>query len=611
MKLSRLSRAGLALSCALLWLLQPVAALAQTAAVVNPPVTVGECPTFTDIYGTMVSSGIGCGSNQLSIRDGVHGSMTLAPTILGASGSPAILNTTSGQPLYLAHTTRTGADVSDFMFSRAANYAGGTHGFVNGAIRVLDTVSSGATAFEWGLTSIMDNSSSAADASENVAIYAQAHKRNGGGTWALTAELQDHAANPTTPSVTLEFDLQTKGADANAARVIQDLWGKSDDGNATTITNAMRFNTDANTTFTNGLTFQGATISNAALALGAGQKACFDGLTCANYITQGSNQLHFWANGSDIAQVTALGVNAAALNSTTGGIGLPAGQKLCLDGNSTCNNYLTDTSNVVHIWANATDAEQISALGTTALALNATTGDVGVSAGRKFCLNGNGTCTYNVTLSGSNVQINTPSGTPAAFTALASNLLAVTATQLDSTGRVTVASGQKFCLDASTCANYLSQSAGTITIGASGGGAGTSTISGSAATFGNTSVLSLSSSGAVSGTTGTFSGAVSGTTITGSSTVQGATLTSTGNVVLSAGGKVCLNGSGCTLYVYDTGGQVQIVSGSTVLASFNPTNSVIGAASGGGFAVGFSTGVSCSGSPTASFASVGGIVTHC
>lgn len=377
----------------------PAGASAQSAALVQTPIATGHCLSYGSTTNHVVDSGFGCDSTGLTVQDGSHGIILLGASDLLHPSSAAILNSTPGQPTYLGKGVATSStDVADEFFERYANYTGGTSGFVNGAVRILDNVSAGATAFEWGLTSIMDNSSSQADASENVAIYAQAHKRNGGGTWALTAELQDHNADPNSPSVTFEHDLQVKGTDIHSARVIDDLWGKSDDGNPATVTYGYRLNTDTHTTITNGITTYGATIGNAAIALGTGQKLCFDGVTCSNYLTQSSSQLHLWAGGADGMQVGALGTNVTALNATAGQISLPATQKLCFDGTS---------------------------------------------------------CTYDLKLSGSNLQVNTPSGTAAQFTALTSNLLATTATTMDAATRVSVPTHNKFCLDGTTCAAYI------------------------------------------------------------------------------------------------------------------------------------------------------------
>lgn len=81
--------------------------------------------------------------------------------------------------------TGTATDVASQSLTRTANYTGGQPGYVNGAVRDTDTVGPAATAFEWTLTSILNNS---ANAGENVAIYAQGNGSGAGPTWAMVAE---------------------------------------------------------------------------------------------------------------------------------------------------------------------------------------------------------------------------------------------------------------------------------------------------------------------------------------------------------------------------------------------------------------------------------------
>lgn len=117
-------------------------------------------------------------------------------------------------------------DVYELKATRLANYTGGTFGFVNNAFRAETVVSAGATAFEWTALCTMDNYATQADASENVAFYAQAKKRSTGWTWASTLELIDYLANPTTGSIGVELDMSCNGADNNNARVGLDIWAR-------------------------------------------------------------------------------------------------------------------------------------------------------------------------------------------------------------------------------------------------------------------------------------------------------------------------------------------------------------------------------------------------
>lgn len=111
-------------------------------------------------------------------------------------------------------------DESDVGVVRVASYIGGTNGFVNAASRVESIVSAGAKAFEWAGVFVMDNSSTAADGAENVALYAQAKKRSTGKTWAATFEIQDITGNDPAEGdcIGLEIACAANGADTNFQR---------------------------------------------------------------------------------------------------------------------------------------------------------------------------------------------------------------------------------------------------------------------------------------------------------------------------------------------------------------------------------------------------------
>lgn len=118
-------------------------------------------------------------------------------------------------------------DFADLMVERKANYTGGTAGFVNSAFRAETTVSQGATAFEWGIVSVLENY--AVGTGENCAAYNVARKRADGSTWALVTELRDFTTNPATASVAQEFDMFANGSDTSHNRVLLDLViGKND-----------------------------------------------------------------------------------------------------------------------------------------------------------------------------------------------------------------------------------------------------------------------------------------------------------------------------------------------------------------------------------------------
>ena len=112
-------------------------------------------------------------------------------------------------------------DVGTLRVSRIAGYTGGTPGFVNSAIRADTAVSAGATAFEWAITGVMDNS---ALAGENVGGYFQGLRRSTGPTWGAVAEIIDYSSgDPATGAVALEVDVSANGTDATNNRLGIDI----------------------------------------------------------------------------------------------------------------------------------------------------------------------------------------------------------------------------------------------------------------------------------------------------------------------------------------------------------------------------------------------------
>lgn len=124
--------------------------------------------------------------------------------------------------LQVSQPSATATDVGTLKVSRIANYSGGTAGFVNSAIRADVSVGSGATAYEWAVTGVMDNS---ATAGENVGGYFQGKKNSTGPTWGAVAEVMETTAvnNPATGTVGLEVDVGCNGTDSAGVRVGVDL----------------------------------------------------------------------------------------------------------------------------------------------------------------------------------------------------------------------------------------------------------------------------------------------------------------------------------------------------------------------------------------------------
>jgi hypothetical protein len=266
----------------------------------------------------------------------------IAATLNGLSASyvaKAGGNTITDQQTFT--DTGTSADVATISVIRTASYAGGTPGFVNGAIKVQTDVSAGVTAYEWGIRSVMNNS---ATAGENVAIYGQASKTAGAGpTWAGVFEVKDTSgvANPASGCVALEIDVDGTGTDASLNRIGVDLVARTltgaqceafagvrISGGGTgkwingflvngTVTNGVRINTTAASagvavggtttvalsvdgTTTVGLDFSTATISGSAIRVARQQKIAWEPTsTLTQQMAGGANILQFIHTASE------------------------------------------------------------------------------------------------------------------------------------------------------------------------------------------------------------------------------------------------------------------------------------------------------------------------
>lgn len=582
MKLARLIFA-LAAFC-----LAPLAAHSQTAVVTNPPVVANNCPSFTDIYGTAADSGIYCHGGILGILTSGHG-FTAIPAY--PTANDAEINIQPGGALYFSRASLFGSgtsatDVADVYFDRTAGFAGGTHGFVNGNVRVHDTVSAGVTSYEWPITCVLDNSSAAADASENVCGYFQAKKHGTGSTWAIVGELQDDLANPTAPSVTLEFDLGATGGDSNGMRVVQDNFCKSSNGAAATCAHGERIIADTNATITTGLQFKGAqgtaidfstaTLGTAAATLGSGQKICFDA-TCQNTesATTGSG-FSFLADSLTVGSFllpSYFTVDGSGNGAFKGNLQIPAGKLLELGGNAS--QWITyDSGSGEHRIGNLVNGTVWKTDGAGNVTARTFTGSAGVTAGGPV------------------------TGTTATF----SGNIKTTS------GSLIAAAGNNLCLDG-TCGSWLTYLSGTgqhafgnVTNGnvwkVDGAGnevARSGSFSAGVAVGG---ALTTATTGSFSGTVtaGAFSGPLTGN-VTGTTTGQ-------------HNGNVCVDGAGCAVKVGNFSGSMTLTAGT---GSATVSNGSLAVPNGGTFSVGTSIGVSCgAGSVSLSTLVVtGGVITHC
>lgn len=191
-------------------------------------------------------------TNIASAQSGGITALELRQVLLDMVASPLFGPIITAPPQLTFQTLSGGShDISNFYIQRIANYTGGTFGFVNFAFKAETTVSAGTTSFEWTGLFKMNNNGTQADASQNVALYAQSYKLSTGPTWASTFELiETPGANPITGTVTTEFDLEAIGSDNNSARYIQDLWLKLVPGSSGSTANptaaaGIRMNTDS------------------------------------------------------------------------------------------------------------------------------------------------------------------------------------------------------------------------------------------------------------------------------------------------------------------------------------------------------------------------------
>lgn len=109
-----------------------------------------------------------------------------------------------------------GNDLSVIDVRREAKHTGGSPGWAASAMRASTSVGPNVTNFEWTGLFIMDNS---AGSGENVGLYVRSNKRSTGHTFGILSEVYDYSgANPTTPIVAQEIDINANGGDANRAR---------------------------------------------------------------------------------------------------------------------------------------------------------------------------------------------------------------------------------------------------------------------------------------------------------------------------------------------------------------------------------------------------------
>jgi len=177
---------------------------------------------------------------------------------------------------------------SSIALNRNANYTGGTVGYVNSLVYLVDTAQPGITSNEWTLTSVMNNYCTNVNGAQNVGGYLQGNKYSTGPTWGGTVEVREMVAtnNPVAGTVGLEVDVRSNGTDTGGARVGIDVVCTrfNTSGAATTTSYGVRVQNNNDTT--------NSLISNAFSAYQCNVAVAFD---CA-YATVSSGSLRMASN---------------------------------------------------------------------------------------------------------------------------------------------------------------------------------------------------------------------------------------------------------------------------------------------------------------------------
>ncbi len=231
----------------------------------------------------------------------------------GAAGLPIA----NGTGIQTVQANSSGTDFALAYYRREANHTGGTAGYVNSGIRLDHNVGANVTDYEWGITTVMNNS---ATAGNNVALYGQGNRQTSstGPTWAGVMEARETVpiANPTTGLVGLEVDVRSNGLDSNFNRIGVDVvcarHNASGAGTQTGYGIRVQNLSDASSTVvigvgivanacTIGFDTSSAIIGTSALRMAAGQKISFDANSTNQfyYDSTGTPGLAYRASNSD------------------------------------------------------------------------------------------------------------------------------------------------------------------------------------------------------------------------------------------------------------------------------------------------------------------------
>lgn len=149
--------------------------------------------------------------------------VTTTNSFNGGTHGGLLLSDTTGPALNIKRSTTGATDTVDMQVTRAANYTGGNSSFVNSAFSATTTTTAGANNYEWAGLFRLNNSNTAANASQNVAFAAKAYKLSTGITFGENISCIDSLADPTTGCTASEIDDYVNGTDANGVRLIMHL----------------------------------------------------------------------------------------------------------------------------------------------------------------------------------------------------------------------------------------------------------------------------------------------------------------------------------------------------------------------------------------------------
>lgn len=242
-------------------------------------------------------------------------------TLIGYTPTDTGVATTVNARMQLLDGVSPTATATDREYGAAVNayrnataVSGGTVGFVNFNVYAKTATGASETAFEWGVTGIMDNYSAAG---ENVAVYGQGNKRSTGPTWAIVGEARDftNTANPANGLITVEAGLFANGTDNNNNRVAIDV--------------------------SIGKGVAGGTINTTAIGLRIAptdqdptQGQLKDGINLAGNITTGVSLNCSGTWGVRLAGTNTVGIDLSAGTHSTSAIRIKEGENIAFDVNS-------------------------------------------------------------------------------------------------------------------------------------------------------------------------------------------------------------------------------------------------------------------------------------